>query len=151
MKFIYKQQYKYIPNINFYLPDVKTLVSSRFESEDSKTELKITDPEIIMRNKDWIQANNDYLAGFFGNGVSTNSGYIGIWSEDLEQNANLYYINVDGKTTEFIISKYNELGFTNDLDGLDYFVHLDGKLMSALIEDGDIIYDNYEEAKQANK
>lgn len=146
MKFVYTQKFKKIMGYHPYNDEVETLVFSGFISKDGEYP-QITDPEIIFRNKDWAQANNDYLAGFFGYSPSVNTGYVGKWSEDLERNAKIYYY-IDGKNIrEFIISHYNELGFTNDLDGFDYFINIDGKLMSAMMDPGDVIYDNYEEAK----
>lgn len=147
MKFTYIQKFfGTISDDPFNPPIEDTLVFSGFISDDNQ-QPKVTNPNIITRNKDWTYANNDYLAGFFGNSASSNSGYVGKWSEDINDNAEIYYIIDEGVIREFIISKYEEIGLTNDLDGFDYFVNIDGNIMKALLEPGDIIYDNYEEAK----
>ena len=146
MKFVYTQKYEKILNENPFLPPIDVLVFSGFVSEDGSIP-ELTDPRIIIRNKDWIQANNDYLASFFGSSPLANSGYIGKWSNDINANAKIYYIIDDKDIREFIVSKYNEISFSNDLNGLDYFVNINGNIMRALLEPGDIIFDNYEEAK----
>lgn len=150
MKFVYTQKFEKAMSNNLYAEPVDILVFSGFISENGERP-EITDPEIIVRNKDWVQANNDYLAGFFGYSPSNNTGYVGKWSDDLETNAKIYYYVDENYIREFIISHYNEIGFTNDLEGSDYFINIDGKLMQAMADPGDVIYDNFDEAEESIK
>ena len=75
------------------------------------------------------------------------SGYIGKWVDNIDKEAKLYYIIMNDGPHKMFITKFNNMQFTGTSD-VQYVVNIDNKMMDCIPEEGDILFDNKEEASE---
>ena len=122
MKYTYKLLHKYIPRLN-NLSDMllnpkedndefdDIIIGGYFYPDDNKSQINLTSDGLIRDNIDKVNANNNYLASFFGDNVMNNElssyddkiNYIGKWTSNIDANANIYYVIVDNQIRKIIL------------------------------------------------
>lgn len=155
MKYIYKHFYQDIVNrmpgqfgeVTYTRSPVGGNFLAEENPEDPATFLKISSAEIVDNFKDRKHATDLYLAGFFGGKEQVQTGYIGKWNDAIYDIAKIYYIITDDGPREMIMVKYNGMSLSN-LNGVQYICNIDGNMMDCYPEEGDILFDNYEEAEK---
>lgn len=78
------------------------------------------------------------------------AGIFGYWSDDIDQNAAKYYYVDNGFIHKILIVEWATTSLSGIIDYLILMEH-NGKLMYMVPEEGDVIYDTYEEAENAIK
>ena len=123
MKYTYKLLHKYIPRLN-NLSDMllnpkedndefdDIIIGGYFYPDDNKSQINLTSDGLIRDNINKVNANNNYLASFFGDNVMNNElssyddkiNYIGKWTSNIDANANIYYVIVDNQIRKITAS-----------------------------------------------
>lgn len=116
------------------------------EGEYEEHPLRLSPCELISKYRDYQHEHKRYLAGFFGGRDKTDTGYIGKWDSNIDNGAKIYYILMEDGPHKLFIVKFNGLSMSNIL-GIQYVVEVDGNMMDCFPEDGDILFDNFEEAQ----
>lgn len=119
------------------------------ESEDiNETDLMLTDYDVVYRNRDYNRAFvNDFMK-YLGHVDLPDAEYIGKWTDDIDNNAHIYYI-IDGSTVrKFIMVRHGEMTFTNinGASDIQFIVNIDGKMSDCFLDDGDLLFTDYDEA-----
>ena len=129
-----------------FLQRIRQPICGGFLPEDGKTDLYLTDNIVIQNYRDKIQQSLDYLAGYFGEESKKDStGYLGIWTKELEENSTIYYFIYDNKIIKMILNKPTE--FIQNPLGIQYIANIDGNMVDVIPDEGDVLFDNYEEAE----
>ncbi|WQJ53616.1 MAG: hypothetical protein [Wendovervirus sonii] len=174
MKYTYRKIYEYIPvspypmkqalsainnamqGNSFDLKNLNSEVTEIFmggtfypESEDiNETDLMLTDYDVVYRNRDYNRAFvNDFMK-YLGHVDLPDAEYIGKWTDDIDNNAHIYYI-IDGNTVrKFIMVRHGEMTFTNinGASDIQFIVNIDGKMSDCFLDDGDLLFTDYDEA-----
>lgn len=167
MKYTYKLLHKYIPRLN-NLSDMllnpkedndefdDIIIGGYFYPDDNKSQINLTSDGLIRDNIDKVNANNNYLASFFGDNVMNNElssyddkiNYIGKWTSNIDANANIYYVIVDNQIRKIIFSKPIEPTSMQDTFGIIYIIEDDGNMVYCQPDENDILFDNLPEAKK---
>lgn len=135
-----------------------------FIPDDKKTQVELTSEFLIRENKDKINASKIYLSSYFKadpsevsyalanpsqrNPNAPDTNYIGKWSDNVEANAKIYYVIVDGQIRKLIFSKPIEFGTQTDVFGVIYIIEDDGNMVYCTPDEGDVMFDNLKEAKK---
>lgn len=112
---------------------------------------ELTDREVVNKLKDQQFNCMNYLSGFFGGEYAkADSGYIGKWDDDISKDGKVYYFVQDGIVHKMIICEYDGMTMTN-VTGHQYIMEYNGQALDCIPEEGDIIYDNIQEAENEMK
>lgn len=134
-----EEEYTYWLIGGMFLPD---------SGNPDECDLKMTDYEIIRRNRDIMMDGHDYLAGFVG-GLSTafKTGIVGNWTEDIEKNANICYVIDGDQVREMILTQFGEFGFSNQ-NGIQVIVRDGDKMLDTILDEDDIVFTHRDEAEE---
>lgn len=110
--------------------------------------LYMTDPFVVQKYKDIAYESKLELAKFFGCEADINDGYIGKWNPEINKHAKIYYILMDDGPHEIFLTKYNDMKFVSNVQTAQYVVNINGNMMDCSPEEGDILFDDFEEASK---
>ena len=110
--------------------------------------LYMSDSFIIQKYKDIAHEAKLELAKFFGGEVAVNDGYIGKWDPEINKHAKIYYILMEDGPHEIFLTKYNDMKFVSNVQSVQYVVNINGNMMDCSPEEGDVLFDDFEEASK---
>lgn len=178
MKFTFKYQYQDILARGFDMfgkNNYTTICTGgSFLGDNLDDEIKLTPYYIIKKYKDWtkncldsflkrkepittlnIQKNckdKNTCAQSQKFEIENSNACLGNWTKEMEneKDVHIYYFIQDNMIYKMIIYKIDDFSIGNVL-GCDYLINLYNKMISCTPEEGDVIYDNYKDAKNALK
>ena len=110
--------------------------------------LYMTDPFVVQKYKDIAHESKLELAKFFGGEVAVNDGYIGKWDPEINKHAKIYYIIMEDGPHEIFLTRYDDIKFVSNVQSAQYVVNINGKMMDCSPEEGDVLFDDFEEASK---
>ena len=113
--------------------------------------LYITKPEVVQKYRDKIHQSKLQMAKFFGGESEIDNGYIGIWNPDINKYAIIYYIIMEDGPHEIFLTKYDDMKFVSNVQSAQYIVNINGNMMDCSPEEGDVLFDDFEEASKYYK
>ena len=113
--------------------------------------LYITKPEVVQKYRDKIHQSKLQMAKFFEGESEIDNGYIGIWDPDINKHAIIYYIIMEDGPHEIFLTKYDDMKFVSNVQSAQYVVNINGNMMDCSPEEGDVLFDDFEEASKYYK
>lgn len=80
---------------------------------------------------------------FLSGGQLPEDGKVGIWTDELEKQAEVYWVMYDGKPHRLIVTPTDELHIYTK--GYRYLMEIDGYLQDVSFDSGDVISDSKKE------
>lgn len=113
--------------------------------------LYITKSEVVQKYRDKIHQSKLQMAKFFGGESEIDNGYIGLWDPDINKHAIIYYIIMEDGPHEIFLTKYDDMKFVSNVQTAQYVVNINGNMMDCSPEEGDVLFDDFEEASKYYK
>ena len=76
------------------------------------------------------------------------SGYIGKWNNNIDKESKIYYILMPDGPHKMFITNFNNMQFTPEITKVQYVVNINGNMMDCIPEEGDVLFDDFEEASK---
>ena len=110
--------------------------------------LYMTDPIVVQKYRDKNHYAKLQMAKYFGGEINLDDGYIGKWKDGINKDATIYYILMEDGPHEIFLTKYDDMKFVSNTQSAQYVVNINGNMMDCSPEEGDILFDNFEEASK---
>ncbi len=110
--------------------------------------LYMTDPIVVQKYRDKNHYAKLQMAKYFGGEINLDDGYIGKWKDGINKVATIYYILMEDGPHEIFLTKYDDMKFVSNTQSAQYVVNINGNMMDCSPEEGDILFDNFEEASK---
>lgn len=110
--------------------------------------LYMTKPEVVQKYRDKIHQSKLQMAKFFGGEAEIDNGYIGKWDPAINKHAIIYYIIMEDGPHEIFLTRYDDTKFVSNVQSAQYVVNINGNMMDCSPEEGDVLFDDFEEASK---
>lgn len=143
------------PNVSMEPKIIKICSGGGFEPDVDGAEIQFTPFYLLQKTffeTEYLNQISEYFprSQFSAYHNPAEAGIYGNWSDDLDQQAFKYYYVNNGFIHKVIIVEQNNIGMSSLFDYV-ILMEYNGKLMYMVPEEGDVIYDTYEEAENALK
>lgn len=118
------------------------------EGEYQDHPLYMTDALLVQKYRDKGHYAKLQMSKFFGGESNIDDGYVGKWNKKISEKANIYYIIMEDGPHEVFLTNYDDMKFVSNTQNARYIVNINDKMMDCTPEEGDVLFDDFEEASK---